>query len=278
MNEDHLTLIVDLVAGRLSPNDEKAALALVASDPALGSEYAAQMAVAARLAATPTPGMTSREREHLHAELKAQLHLDYPTVAPAAAPSRRIRWLAPLGGLAVAAAVVIGAVVVLPNTISNNEADTFEAAAEATTTVAATQEDDTLSEAGGLAQEAPPNAAPEESLTKADALSSGTVTALPFASDIDLAELAARYATNPELATQSLTKTTGTARETEDPQLRACLDAIAASVPDREVVALATTTYAGTDAVVVAVGPPGADGYLSMYDPSSCTELASTRP
>ncbi|MEA3510388.1 MAG: hypothetical protein U9R51_03030, partial [Actinomycetota bacterium] len=137
MNERNQNLIIDLIGGRLSPDEERTALSRIEGDPNLLAEYTAQMSALSILESSKRPMMTKDERATLHETLRRQLHLDDSTAPVVAAPSRLQRWWAPIGGLAVAAVVIVGAVVVLPNTLSGSDSDTvFEAALAETTTTA----------------------------------------------------------------------------------------------------------------------------------------------
>jgi hypothetical protein len=288
MKETDLALIIDLVAGRLPPEEEQAALALVAADPGLRTEYESQRAIAALLADTPSPSMTPQERVLLHSELKAHLHLGDPSPVVAAAPSRWHRWLAPLGGLAVAAAVIIGAVVVLPGTLSgNNSEDSFDLASAPTTTAAAsTQGSGTLGSDSEAAQEAAPEVVPSPE-PGADAITDGVLGQVysesvekfdvPYVTGVDIDELAATYSSDPTLVEESLSKRSTSASPTAQDHLLSCLEVASANISDSVVVPLVVTPYEGVDAVIVAVTPETGESYLVVYALDSCTELADSR-
>ena len=143
MNERNQELIVDLLGGQLSPTEERSIRARIESDPDLRSEYETQMSIISLLDASSIPSMTTEERSTLHAALRQQLHLDDSPAPVVAAPSRWQRWLAPIGGFAVVAAVIVGAIVVLPGALSTDDSDgPFEvASAEITTTAASSSSD-----------------------------------------------------------------------------------------------------------------------------------------
>ncbi len=141
MNERNQELIVDLIGGRLSPEEERSALTRIENDSDLRAAYETQMSAISALGASPLPSMTPEERTTLHAALRHQLHLDDVPVPVVAAPSRWQRWWAPLGGFAVAAAVVVGAVVILPGALSQDDAreDVAMLSSEISTTVPSAQ-------------------------------------------------------------------------------------------------------------------------------------------
>jgi hypothetical protein len=301
MKDTDLTLIVDLVAGLLSPAEEKDALALISSDPELLAAYASQREVSAGLADLPAPSMTAGERAHLHAELKAQLHLDDPSPVVAPTPSRWSRWMAPLGGLAVAAAVVIGAVLVLPGTLGGENDAAFNAAAPATTTAASTGSAETLEdgrlsptasgESVGTIGEESPSApggvseggdAPIEASVAADGVGEqpsqavASILELPFVADIDLETLAASYSSDPDVADESLSKRSSNGSPLSTDQISSCIDTASADAPDSVVSPLAVTDYDGVEAVILAITPPSGNPHLVVYSLDACTELANT--
>lgn len=147
MNDQDRDLILSLAEGRLSRTAAEDATARIEADPELASEYAQQLSAIEFLGSSADPNMTATERETLHANLIAQLHLE-PEPTPVVAPSRGSRWWQPVFGLAAAAAV-IAAIVILPGTLTGDSSDTsFEVAVgalesdviESTTTAAATSE------------------------------------------------------------------------------------------------------------------------------------------
>ncbi|HZJ48070.1 MAG TPA: hypothetical protein VFD97_03415 [Acidimicrobiia bacterium] len=288
MKETDLALIVDLVAGRLPPEEEQAALALVTADPGLRTEYESQRAIAALLADTPSPSMTPQERVLLHTELKAQLHFGDPSPVVTVAPSRWHRWLAPLGGLAVAAAVIVGAVVVLPGTLSGDNAnDSFDLASAPTTTAAASSERlDMFGSDGQPALEGPTEDA-SASETGPDAITDGAVGQaynpsverldVPYVAAVDLDELAATYSSDPTLVDESLSRSSASISPMAKDQALSCLEVASANIPGSAVIPLVVTAYDGVDAVIVAVTPETGDSYLVVYALDSCTELADTR-
>ena len=62
MSDHDLDLITELINGRLSPDERRAALARVAADPELQSEYETQLAVSSLLGDAPAPTMTAPMR------------------------------------------------------------------------------------------------------------------------------------------------------------------------------------------------------------------------
>ena len=125
MTELHVDLdaLADLVAGQAPPEVE-ALVAACAGCTARRAELEAALApggpVAAALASLPTPPLPAEVAARLDAALAAERPAPSArssTVVPlAAAPSRRTRsWLPALGGVAAAAALVVGALVLLPS-------------------------------------------------------------------------------------------------------------------------------------------------------------------
>lgn len=294
MNERNEELIVDLIGGRLSPDEEQAALVRMENDAALRAEYESQMSVVSRLGASSSPSMTPDERSKLHAALRRQLHLDDDPVPVVAAPSRWQRWWAPVGGLAVAAAVVLGAVVVLPGTLSGDDSDgAFEMAsaviattvptaplADALASVTESPETDQVTpqaeesvDAGGMAAdgEAQPTttaAAYEAAAPPAD---------LPYLVDVDLDALESELASDPESLRNAIPAPSTKSLELGTPLMEACLDTLRIADTASSISPIATTTYEDTEAVVVSVSPPEGDPFLAIFAVDSCEELASTQ-
>jgi anti-sigma factor RsiW len=295
MNENDRILIIDLIDGRLSPTQEKGVLALVAADPQLRAEYETQRAIAARLATETSPLLTPLESARLRSELKTLLHLDDPVPVAAASSSRRSRWLAPLGGFAVAAAVIVGAFVVLPGTLSGDDStDSFEVAIAETATTAA---------AGMESREAPPSdvdaakGSPQgdvsinesESLSEVDDAAGAAVggqafdeaaptaiVVIPSVDDVDLKELAKAYALDPgDLGESLATRSVGASPEATE-QAYTCAAVASKDAGTADVLPVAITTHDGLDAVIVAIVPSSGDPYLAAYDLDSCTEFATT--
>jgi len=293
MSEHDLNLITDLVSGRLSPGARDEALRYVASDPALQSEYETQLATASLLSDLPAPAMTADERSTLHASLRQQLHLEgapAPVVAPA--PSRWQRWWAPVAGLAAAAAVIVGAVVVLPNSGSN---DSFEVASAALTeTTAASRNAEGADLDGSFADEAtePTEAASEAETTTTAAASEETTTtaaagdvtgdaapdALPHLPDGDLNSIALAYAGDPETFTRGIDSYPKDGSPEAARSVDVCVAEASSADEGFVIVPIVTTTIDGTDAIVLSVTPRGAAPYLVALDLATCQELASTRP
>ena len=170
MSDYNPELITELINGRLSPDERRAALARIGADPELQSEYETQLVVASLLNEAPSPTMTAAERSGLHTALRQQLHLDDAPVPIAVAPSRWQRWWAPIAGLAAAAAVVIGAVVILPG--SGTDDSVQFAAAEVTSTVQSSRVDEAdVGDSAGSAD----GASEEQTTTTAAASAPGAV-------------------------------------------------------------------------------------------------------
>ena len=280
MRDRDLTLIIDLIDGRLPPEEEKAALAVIAADPELRSAYRVQAAIVGELSATPSPSMTPSEREVLHPELKAQLHLDESPVVVPSPHSRWNRWLAPLAGLAVGAAVIVGAVVVLPGTLSGDADEAIVAAPATTTTSAAsTQMADTTVAAFEAAPEAPVEAGEEDE--QSDVVAGGTyneASGIPFVADVDLSELADSYGAGSHLFDETAGKRSDGEFPVNDALVGACVDRVSSEATSSTVVPLLTTVYEGVPSMIVAVSPPAGDDYLVVYSLEACEEIATTRP
>lgn len=295
MNERNQELIVDLIGGRLSPDEEHAALTRIESDPGLRAEYEAQMSAISLLGASPPPTMTAKERTALHTALRRQLNLNDAPVPVVAAPSRWQRWRAPIGGLAVAAAVVFGAVVVLPGALSEDDSiETFEAAAAPVTTTAPSEslaEDSTLtaedegtgdSNAGAAAPEAtgsaPEDAASADAETQAAETYDAVVgAALPYLTDLDLDMLSSELASDPDSVRNSAPPPPAKSAGLDAGLVDACLESLRADSPTWEVSPVALTTYEDTESVVVSITPSGGDGFLAVYGVALCQELANTQ-
>ena len=76
MSDHDIDLITELINGHLSPDERRAALARVAADPELQSEYKTQLAVSSLLGDAPAPTMTAAERSELRTALRQQLNLN----------------------------------------------------------------------------------------------------------------------------------------------------------------------------------------------------------
>ncbi|MEN8112841.1 MAG: hypothetical protein ABFS21_00520 [Actinomycetota bacterium] len=288
MNERDHELIVDLIDGRLSPQEERAALARVETDAELRSEYEAQRAMSSLLADAPVPTMTSDERTRLHAALKQELHLE-PVVAPVPARSSRWqRWLAPIGSLAAAAAVLAGVFFVLPQS-SNDSAtvalDATTVAASAETTAAPDVADGGEAETNTLA-EAPAAAGmdtqAEESRESAPASDEqlpetfNAALSFPHLPDITLEEIAAARLAAPKA---TLSGEAGSGDDAANNPLTAdCLAVLRANTAFASVEPVATTTIEASDALVVEVTTTNGDLYHAAYAIDTCSELQNTKP
>lgn len=293
MSDHDLDLITDLISGHLSPDERRAALARVAADPELQSEYETQLATASLLRAISPPAMTSAERSNLHTSLRQQLHLDDAPAPVAPAPSRWQRWWAPVTGLATAAAVVIGAVVLLPD--SGTDDSLQFAAAEVTSTVQASRNDEadlggSADSAGSIEEEEPaatgttsedltPSAAvAEEGITGTlEATGAASPRSVPHVPDLDLDQLGLAYAAGGDEFEDELSKSAEIADPAEFSEVGACLDGSADAAGETSLSIVATATIEGVDVVVFSVTPSTGDSYLVALDVSTCRELASTR-
>lgn len=287
---DH-DLITELISGQLSPEERRAALMRVAADPELQSEYETQLTTASLLRDAPEPTMTATERSNLHAALRQQLHLDDAPAPVAPAPSRWQRWWAPITGLAAAAAVVVGAVVILPD--SGTDDSLQFAAAEVTSTVQASRSDEadmggSADSAGSIEEEQTTTAALEElaPTTAAEDGIAGTLEAagaasppsIPHVPDVDLDQLGLAYARGADEFANELNKSAESADPVESSEVNACLDASGDAAGDASISIVATATIEGVDVVVLSVTPTTGDPYLVALDVTTCRELASTRP
>jgi len=296
MNERNQELIIDLLGGRLSLNEERRALTRIENEPDLRAEYEAQISAISILNASGTPMMTADERTALHASLRRQLHLEDAPVAVVAAPSRWQRWWAPIGGLAIAAAVFVGAVVVLPGALSGSDSDgTFELASAAITTTAPSatltedvagtfaDEDTGDNSAGAAAPEATESALEEESSADAETQAVDTYEAsiapldLPYLMDVDLDALENALASDPESLRSSPTPSSSKSTEFDDGRADACLESLRVDNPSSEIFPIAFTTYEDTASVVVSVSPSDGNGFLAVYSVALCLQLASTQ-
>ena len=294
MNERNQELIVDLIGGRLSRDEERTALARIEADPGLRAEYETQMSVVSMLGASSIPSMTPEERSTLHASLRQQLRLADAPVPVVVAPSRWQRWRAPLGGLAVAAAVIVGAVVVLPGALSGDDSDgAFDmASAEIATTVpAASLADDSenVAEAPETGEAMPQSAestvgggmsADEEAqptTTAAAYDAAATPATVPYLADVDLDALESELASDPESLRNDISAPLTKSLELDTPLMEACLDTMRAADMASSFSPIATTTYEGAGAVVISVSPPAGDPFLAVYAVASCVELANTQ-
>ncbi len=290
MSEHDLNLITDLVSGRLSPGERDEALRYVASDPALQSEYETQLATAALLSDLAAPAMTAEERSTLHAALRQQLHLaDAPAPVVPPTPSRWQRWWAPVTGLAAAAAVIVGAVVILPNSGSD---DSFEVASPALTeTTVASRNADASADGGadsdgsfadGETEQSVPSSEAETTTTAAAAAEEiagdAAPGALPHIVDSDLDSVALAYAADPERFASGFASSTKDGSPDAARGVDACLVEASSNEGTFVVVPVATITVEGADAIVLSVTPPDAEPYFVALDLATCEELDSTRP
>jgi hypothetical protein len=293
-------LITDLISGRLPPQERQAALARLAQDPELRSEYEAQLAVSSLLADAPASVMTADERSALRASLVQQLHLDDAPAAVSAAPARWQRWWAPVAGLAAAAARIVGAGDTRPGVASDDSMDV--ASADVTTTIAASQSDG----GGGESEEPDVLAFSDESeettetaetpTTAAAALETTTTSAsaaedlvsaagdasprsLPYVPNLDLEDLAQEYAAGPQELDDALAKSASEEGRLDTAAAYECFEASdSAPTEGATVEVVASGTLDGTEVAVLVVTPSGAEPYLVALDMNSCSVVSSVRP
>jgi hypothetical protein len=292
-------LITDLISGRLPPQERQAALARLAQDPELRSEYEAQLAVSSLLADAPASVMTADERSALRASLVQQLHLDDAPAAVSAAPARWQRWWAPVAGLAAAAAVIVGAVVILPGVDSDDSMDV--ASADVTTTIAASQSDgsgesaepdvlafsDESEETTETAETPTTAAAALETTTTSASAAEDLVSAagdasprsLPYVPNLDLEDLAMEYAAGPQELDDALAKSASEEGRLDTAAAYECFEASdSAPTEGATVEVVASGTLDGTEVAVLVVTPSGAEPYLVALDMNSCLVVSSVRP
>ena len=293
MSDNNLDLITELINGRLSPDERRVALARVAADPELQSEYETQLAVSSLLSEAPPPTMTAAERSELRTALRQQLHLDDAPAPVVLAPSRWQRWWAPVIGLAAAAAVIIGVVIVLPD---NGSDDSLQfAAAEVETTIQATRNDG--ADMGGSAdaadgtdeelttttaaasEELAPSVAAEDSTDAAlESAGEASPEALPHIPEVDLNTLGLAFSEGEDEFEDELSKSSAAPEPVTTSGASACPDGTGAGTNDATRTIVATGTIKGIDVIVVSVAPSTEEPYLVALDVDSCEEVASTRP
>jgi hypothetical protein len=291
MSDHDLDLITELINGRLSPDERRAALARVAADPELQSEYETQLAVSSLLRDAPPATMTSAERSELRATLRQQLNLQDASTPVVAAPSLWQRWWAPVAGLAAAAAVIVGVVIVLPDGGSD---DSLEfAAAQVETTVEASrsneadvggsedsvndvEEAQTTTTAAASEDLAPPTAAADTMEGSVEAASEPSAEALPHLPDVDLSTLGLAYAEGPAEFEDELSRSSAESEPVTTSNAGVCLDEAQGGAEGASFEIVATATISDTDVVVVVVTPVSGGPYLIALDTRTCEELAST--
>lgn len=141
MNEHDRDLILGLADGSLTGGDAASARAHIAADPELTAELETQSTIRNTLTALPDVALTDAERANLRSSLRSQLHLDTAGAESGAPrPVRRgIRWWQPAFGIA-AVAVVVTAIIVLPDTLGSDDAETAGGEALSMTTTMAADE------------------------------------------------------------------------------------------------------------------------------------------
>ena len=201
-----------------------------------------------------------------------------------------------MAGLAAAAAVVVGAIVILP---SGQDAS-FEAASAALTETTAQASSNANSSDGegesldgALSDEeaSPTESAETETTTVASgeettttAASAAEVTgdappgALPHVPDGDLESIALSYSDDPATFARGYDSLTKDASPDATSGSDVCLAEASSAADTSVVVPVATTAVDGADAVVLSVTPPDGEPYLLALDLATCEELANTRP
>ncbi|MCJ7781281.1 MAG: hypothetical protein MUQ27_10700, partial [Acidimicrobiia bacterium] len=99
----------------------------------------------------------------------------------------------------------------------------------------------------------------------------------PYLSDIDLEALERELSSDPESLRNSISTPSTKSSELDPSQVEACLDSLRADDTASSFSPLATTTYEGTESVVVSVSPSEGDPFLAVFAVDSCRELASTQ-
>ena len=294
MSDYNLDLITELINGHLSPDERRVALSRVAADPELQSEYETQLAVSSLLSEAPPPTMTAAERSELRTTLRKQLNLEDASTPVVVGPSRWQRWWVPVTGLAAAAAVIIGVVMILPD---GGTDDSLQfAAAEVETTIQTSLNDGadpggSIGSADGADEELTTTtaAASEEFLSptaaedtidgSADAAGEQPPEALPHIPEVDLNELEFAYAEGPGDFEDELNKSARGVEPVETSEVWSCLSVDTGDPASEPSFALvASGTIEGVDVIVVLVTPPIEDPYFVALDADTCEELASTRP
>lgn len=294
MSDYNLDLITELINGHLSPDERRVALSRVAADPELQSEYETQLAVSSLLSEAPPPTMTAAERSELRTTLRQLLNLEDASTPVVVGPSRWQRWRAPVTGLAAAAAVIIGVVMILPDGGSDDSLQF--AAAEVETTIQTSLNDgaDTggsVGSAGGADEELTTTtaAASEEFLSPtadvdmidgpADDAGEQPLEALPHIPEVDINELQLAYAEGPVDFEDELNKSARSVEPVETSETWPCLSVDNGDPADKPSYAIvASGTIEGVNVIVAVVTPPIEDPYLMALDADTCEELASTRP
>jgi hypothetical protein len=291
MNVRDQELIVDLIDGRLDSREEQAAFARLERDAEFRAAYESQSAIAALLVDAPAATMTTTERSTLHAALKRDLHLEPAAPTAATPPSRRRRWLAPIGSLAAAAAVFAGLVVMLPRGAD----DAADVAMDVTTTSPAAETFESrstdptageLSTTTGVQEGVAPAGAPDESAagesSGEDVEESGAGVAevqgfeIPHVPVVDL-DLLTGSLDDVRQSMLEQASDAGASADTADGRLDACLATLGGSPGILSVEALATTAHDGADAVVVAITPSEGTPSIGLYTLDTCTEVGRTQ-
>jgi hypothetical protein len=313
MSDHDLDLITELINGRLSPDERRAALARVAADPELQSEYETQLAVSSLLRDAPPATMTAAERSDLRAALRQQLNLQDASTPVGVAPSRWQRWWAPVAGLAAAAAVIVGVVIVLPDGGSDDSLEFAAAQVETTVEASLSEEadvggsEDSANDAegsgsptdtpGGTAEglsttslagseEAAPSVAADDATdgtfeaaeeAPPEAAAEAPPEPLPHIPEVDLDELGSAYAEGQDEFESELRTSSAVSAPRAAIDAGACLGAIGDGTDESVVTNVATGTIEGIDVIIEVVEPRNAEPYLIALDARTCEELASTR-
>lgn len=239
MNEHERDLLLGLVAGTLSPEEEAAAAELLAARPDLVDELALQRAALAALAELEAPTLRPEERATLRRSLREGLGLDLAVEGRPAPTSRWIRRLVPVLGFAavlLAGFLVVAGGPFLGGGSSGSEFAVEEAAVATSTTSASV-----------------------------DAL-----TATPPAAD-ELTDLSAGdeipEGASPTLATEEAARTRITGLDEGRRALELCRAAIEEVVADPVELRVVRAEASSID--VVAVAADGTETELSV-DPETC--------
>jgi hypothetical protein len=194
----------------------------------------------------------------------------------------------------VAAAVIVGAVVIFPGVLSNSDSDGGVAmvSSEIDTTVPAASFAD---ESAGSADDGGSDAAAPEatendvaggssaeqeiqSATTAAAYDSADAAAdLPYLVDVDIDALEDELASDPDFLRNSISTPSTKSSALDTARGDACLDSLRFDDTTSSFTPVATTTYENTEAVVVIVSPADGDPYLAVFDVDPCRELASSK-
>jgi len=267
MNAADIELIISIANDELAGQERIDALARINADPSLANELATQISMIDAVQSLPGADMTASERTTLHTNLVEQLHLDESPL-PVVPARRSVSWWQPVVGLA-SVAVVVFAIVVVPNMLSSGSADDvafqelsttiapeFAASGgstETTTTAAAAADD------ASVAQDTATEVAPTITAT-VDAGEDLQLVRIPVDREEELNDLASGE-TSSELLNEKLARYGFAPGTTIDPvALQACIEALGDELPtgaplaigigDTNTVFLGFDTGTGIDVIV----------------------------